>query len=90
MALPRGFAVFARALDSRIPASPELSPAQLAGEQGADLLEQARIHLPALQRALELYAASGGLPAAVVEAAAGAPSGLVACVVKPWFPAPSA
>jgi len=74
LALPRGFAVFARALDSRIPASPELLPAQLTGEQGVDLLEQARIHLPALQRALELYAAFGGLPAAVAEAAAGAPA----------------
>ena len=74
MALPRDFAVFARALDGRIPASPGLSPAQLAGEQGAGLLAQAPIHLPALQRALELYAAFGGLPAAVAEAAGGAPS----------------
>jgi predicted AAA+ superfamily ATPase len=74
LALPRSFAAFARAVDNRIPASPELSPAELAGQQGSDISEQARIHLPALQRALELYTAFGGMPAAVAEAAAGAPA----------------
>jgi predicted AAA+ superfamily ATPase len=74
LALPRSFAVFAQALDGRIPVSPELSPRQLASGQSADLLERMRIHLPALQRALELYAVFGGLPAAVAEAAGGAPA----------------
>ena len=74
LALPRSFAVFARALDGRIPLSPEIPPAQLAAERGADALHQARVHLPALQRALELYAVFGGLPAAVAEAVGGAPA----------------
>jgi len=72
LALPRSFAAFARALDSRIPGSPDLAPGQLAAQQSRDVLEDARVHLPTLQRALELYAAFGGLPAAVAEAASGA------------------
>lgn len=72
LALPRSFGVFARAVDDSIPPSPRLTAAEFALPEQVERFSGARIHLPALQRALELYAAFGGLPAAVAEAASGA------------------
>ena len=45
--------------------------AEAIAPAGQEALAEARVHLPALQRALERYLLFGGLPAAVVEAAAG-------------------
>jgi uncharacterized protein len=71
LVLPQSFAVFARALDRSIPVSPGLTVAQLLAPAGREALEEAQIHGPALEDALERYVRFGGLPAAVAEAAAG-------------------
>jgi len=72
--LPRTFAAFARATEPTIPESPSLTVGELVGGAGRDVLLQARLHGPALARALERYVVFGGLPAAVAEAASGAPA----------------
>jgi predicted AAA+ superfamily ATPase len=72
LALPQSFAEFARAVDSSIPASPELTVAQLVAPTGQEALLDARRHGPALADALDRYLLFGGLPAAVAEAVAGA------------------
>jgi hypothetical protein len=71
LVLPQGFGPFARVLDATIPPAPGLTVADLAGAGGAEALREARLHLPALRRALGLYLRFGGLPAAVAEAASG-------------------
>ncbi len=71
--LPQDFAAFARAVEETIPPSPALTVAEVVSAAGQDELRAARLHLPALQRALERYLLFGGLPAAVAEAAAGHP-----------------
>jgi uncharacterized protein len=73
LVLPQDFASFSRAVDGTIPSGPGLSVAEILSAEGRELLSEARIHLPALQRALERYLLFGGLPAAVAEAAAGRP-----------------
>lgn len=72
LVLPQSFAAFAQALDGAIPASPRLAVDDLCTPDGQALLRDARIHVPALERALERYLRFGGLPAAVAEAASGA------------------
>lgn len=85
--LPQSFGSFARALDPGVPAGPGLTVRQIASADGEAELRAARIHLPALQRALERYLLFGGLPAAVAEAAAGerAPSAEVRRVLWDSF-----
>jgi len=73
LVLPQGFASFARALDGANPRGPGLSVAEALSADGREALASARVHLPALRRALERYLLFGGLPAAVAEAAAGRP-----------------
>ncbi len=72
LVLPQSFAAFARALDGTIPASPRIAVGDLCTSDGATLLRDARVHTPALRRALERYLRFGGLPASVAEAASGA------------------
>jgi len=74
LALPRSFAEFARAVDPSIPASPELTVAQIVAPAGQETLLDARVHGPALADALDRYLSFGGLPVAVAEAVAGAPA----------------
>lgn len=71
LVLPQSFAAFARALDSAIPRSPQLTVSELLTPDGAAALHDVRVHAPALDRALERYLSFGGLPAAVAEAATG-------------------
>ncbi len=71
LVLPQDFASFSRAIDDSIPAAPGLTIAEALAPAGREALSEARPSLPALQRALEIYLRFGGLPAAVVEAAAG-------------------
>jgi uncharacterized protein len=71
LVLPQDFASFSRAVDGTVPSAPGLSVAEILGAEGRELLGEARIHLPALQRTLERYLLFGGLPAAVAEAASG-------------------
>lgn len=73
LVLPHDFASFARAAVSAIPPSPGMTVGEVIGSDGRTALLSARIHLPALQRALERYLIFGGLPAAVAEAVAGEP-----------------
>lgn len=73
LVMPQAFASFARALDNANPVGPGLTIAQIVTPDGQDALRAARVHLPALQRALERYLRFGGLPAAVAEAANGRP-----------------
>jgi uncharacterized protein len=73
LALPQSFASFARAVNGDIPGSPGLTVAELLGDDGQALLRQMRVHAPALEAALRRYLRFGGLPAAVAEAASGAP-----------------
>ncbi len=73
LVLPQDFASFCRAVDATVPASPGLTVAEIVSAEGRDVVAEARIHLPALQRGLERYLLFGGLPAAVVEAASGHP-----------------
>jgi predicted AAA+ superfamily ATPase len=72
LVLPQSFASFACATDNTIPRSPRLTIRELRSPSGADLLQDMRLHLPALDRALMRYLSFGGLPAAVAEAVAGA------------------
>ncbi len=71
--LPHSFASFARAVDDRVPPSPQLTVAELLAPEGRALLERHRAFVPSLNRALERYLLFGGLPAAIVEAVEGAP-----------------
>lgn len=71
LVLPQGFSSFARATDETIPPGLGLNVSEILGTDGKEALNAARIHLPALQRALERYLQFGGLPAAVAEAAGG-------------------
>lgn len=71
LVMPQDFASFSRALDGTIPPGLGLTVAEVLGADGREALSAARIHLPALQRALERYLLFGGLPAAVAEAAGG-------------------
>ena len=73
LVLPRGFAAFAHALDPEVPLGPGLTIAELLHQDGRAELERRRVHLPALRGLLERYLLFGGLPAAVAEAATGAP-----------------
>jgi predicted AAA+ superfamily ATPase len=73
LVLPQDFASFAHALDGATPPGPGLTVADVLSVEGRETLAAARIHLPALQRALERYLLFGGLPAAVAEAASGRP-----------------
>lgn len=73
LVMPQDFASFARALDGTSPPGPGLTVAEIVGADGQALLRDARVHLPALQRALERYLRFGGLPAAVAEAVSGRP-----------------
>jgi predicted AAA+ superfamily ATPase len=68
---PQSFAAFAAALDPATPASPRSAIAEIASDTGWEALEEMRIHLPQLEKALELYLRFGGLPAAVAEAIGG-------------------
>jgi predicted AAA+ superfamily ATPase len=72
LALPQSFAAFARAIDSRVPASPRLTIAELRSRDGEALLRDIRVYAPTLDAALGRYLRFGGLPAAVAEAASGA------------------
>ncbi len=72
LALPQGFAGFARAVTGDIPPSPRLTVADLCGPDGQALIRDMRAYAPALEAALERYLRFGGLPAAVAEAASGA------------------
>jgi len=69
---PRSFASFASALDDGLLATPGLTPAQVAGAEAEELLQDAMLSRARLDRALDLYGCFGGLPAAVAEAACGA------------------
>jgi len=60
-------------MDATIPPGLGLTVAEILSTDGQDALRAARVHLPALERALERYLLFGGLPAAVAEAAAGRP-----------------
>jgi len=71
LVLPQDFASFARAIDDVAPPAPGLTVAEILTDEGREAIREARVHLPVLQRALERYLLFGGLPAAVVEAAAG-------------------
>jgi uncharacterized protein len=72
LALPQTFAAFARAVNGDVPVSPRLTVADLCSGDGRALLNDMRVHAPALKDALSLYLKFGGLPAAVAEAATGA------------------
>ncbi len=84
LVLPQSFAAFADAVDGNIPASPNLTVAELRTSDGQELLRDMRIYAPALDAALRSYLRFGGLPAAVAEALGGAhePSGRVKHVVE--------
>jgi predicted AAA+ superfamily ATPase len=69
--LPQSFAAFATATDATVPPSPRLTVGELRAPEGHALLEDARIHRPALDAALDRYLTFGGFPAAVAEAANG-------------------
>lgn len=72
LVLPQDLGAFARALDGSVPVGLGLTVAELVSPDGQAALRSARIHLPALQRALERYVVFGGLPASVAEAIDGA------------------
>jgi predicted AAA+ superfamily ATPase len=72
LVLPQTFDVFACAVDSDIPPSPRLPLEALLTPSGQQTIERAQIYTPRLSAAFSRYLRSGGLPAAVVEAAAGA------------------
>jgi len=84
LVLPQSFAAFAHAVDGNIPASPNLTVAELRTSDGQELLRDMRIYASALDAALRSYLRFGGLPAAVAEALGGAhePSGRVKRVVE--------
>lgn len=71
LVLPQDFGSFARAVDASVPAPPAWSVADVLTPGGRAMLADARVHLPALEDALERYLVFGGLPAAVAEAVAG-------------------
>lgn len=71
LVLPQDFASFSRAVDKTIPPGLGMTVADIVSADGREALAAARVHLPALQRALERYLLFGGLPAAVAEAASG-------------------
>lgn len=73
LVMPQGFASFARAVDGAVPPGLGLTVAEILSADGREALRAARVHLPALRRALERYLLFGGLPAAVAEAASGRP-----------------
>lgn len=73
LVLPQDFGAFAKALDGSVPVGLGLTVDQIVGTEGRAAMMDARVHLPALQRALERYLRFGGLPAAVAEAATGEP-----------------
>jgi uncharacterized protein len=74
LALPQSFGSFAHAVNAQIPESPQLTIAELLGEDGRALARQMRVHDPALEATLRRYLRFGGLPAAVAEAVSGAHS----------------
>jgi predicted AAA+ superfamily ATPase len=71
--LPQSFGSFAAAVSTTVPLSPRMTIADLCTPEGEATLLDSRIHGPALSDALSLYLKFGGLPAAVAEAASGAP-----------------
>ena len=73
LVMPQSFASFARAVDGAVPPGLGLTVAEILSADGREALRAARVHLPALRRALERYLLFGGLPAAVAEAASGRP-----------------
>jgi predicted AAA+ superfamily ATPase len=68
LVLPQDFGSFACALDASVRPPPGLNVAEILTADGRTMLAGMRIHLPALQNALERYLSFGGLPAAVAEA----------------------
>ncbi len=70
--LPHSFASFARAVDGRMPPSPQLTIAEILAPEGRALIERHQAFVPSLNQALDRYLLFGGLPAAIVEAAEGA------------------
>jgi len=68
---PHSFATFAAAVDPAIPPSPKLSVESLVSGHGREALQEAQLHGPALEAALERYLAFGGLPHAIAEACTG-------------------
>lgn len=74
LVMPQSFGAFARVVEQGVPAAPGLSVGELLSTEGQAELRGARIHLPALQRALERYLLFGGLPASVAEAVVGEPA----------------
>lgn len=72
LVLPQSFSSVANALDEAVPESPGLDLAALVRPSGREILAEMRLHLPALQLALERYLRFGGLPAAVAEMLEGA------------------
>jgi predicted AAA+ superfamily ATPase len=73
LVLPQSFAAFARALHPNVPPGPGLTIGEALSEDGRAVLLDARVHTLALRSSLERYLLFGGLPAAVAEAASGAP-----------------
>ncbi|MGH7866518.1 MAG: AAA family ATPase, partial [Candidatus Dormibacteraceae bacterium] len=73
LVLPQSFAAFARAINNSVPKSPGLNIADLFSEEGRETLQEAQLHLPALEETFDLYLRFGGLPVAVAEAAEGKP-----------------
>lgn len=71
--LPQPFPSFAAATDATAPPSPRLTIADLRTPDGQAVLEDARVHRPALDAALDRYLLFGGFPAAVAEASEGLP-----------------
>lgn len=73
LVLPQTFASFATAVDTTVPPSPRMTITDLLTPDGEAVLLDSRIHGPALSDALALYLKFGGLPAAIADAASGAP-----------------
>jgi predicted AAA+ superfamily ATPase len=70
--LPQSFDAFATAVDGDIPPSPRLTLDLLMTQHGREVIEDSLIYASRIERAFMSYLRFGGLPAAVVEAAAGA------------------
>lgn len=71
LVLPQDFGSFACATERGVPPGLGITIGEMLEPAGQEALLDARIHLPALQRALERYLLFGGLPAAVAEAIVG-------------------
>jgi predicted AAA+ superfamily ATPase len=80
---PQSFATFAHSLHPDLPKSPRRRVTDVVSATGWQELDEMRIQLPQLDRALDLYLRFGGLPAAVAETIGGAraPSGETKSIV---------